>query len=148
VKLCVALGAAAYVAFPGCDAWIVHVPKAISVTVVPVFVQTDAVRDEKLTGRPEDAVALTAKGGVPKLRLLKVPKLIVCDIPAIVIAKVCVASGGTLLLAVNIPAKVPTVFGVPLMSPLVALSESPVGSADAVTLNVAAGEPFAVSVKL
>jgi hypothetical protein len=33
--------------------------------MIPDTVQTDAVLDEKATARPEDAVALSAKGAVP-----------------------------------------------------------------------------------
>ena len=80
--------------------------------------------------------------------MFSAPKLIVCGIPAIVIAKVCDAFGRTLLLAVIVPAKVPRALGVPLISPLVPFSESPVGSVDDVTENVGVGEPLAVSVKL
>ena len=42
-----------------------HVPAATSVTVDPLTVHTPATSDEKLTGRPEEAVAVTVNGGVP-----------------------------------------------------------------------------------
>jgi hypothetical protein len=119
-----------------------------SVTVVTGFQLASTALTVTLTARPDVAVALIAKGTVPKFRLSSAPKLIVCGAPAIVIAKVCVAFGGTLLLAVNIPAKVPTALGVPLISPLAPLSESPVGSVEGVAENAGAGDPFAVSLKL
>jgi bifunctional DNase/RNase len=52
-------------ALPACDAWIVQVPTATSVTVAPDTVQTVEVVEAKLTARPDDAVALTVKGAVP-----------------------------------------------------------------------------------
>ena len=42
-----------------------HVPAAISVTVVPDTVQTAGVVDAKVTGRPELAVALVVNGAAP-----------------------------------------------------------------------------------
>ena len=65
LKLCVTFGAAAYVALPAWAAWIVQVPVARRVTVAAFTEQTDVVSDEKPTARPEDAVALIAKGAVP-----------------------------------------------------------------------------------
>ena len=58
-------------------AWIVHVPAATSVTVDPATVQTPGVVEAKLTAKPEEAVALTAKGAVPKDWFTREPKLIV-----------------------------------------------------------------------
>ena len=60
VKLCDTGVAAAYVAFPDCVAWIVHVPVVISVAVVPDTVHTEPVSDAKLTARFELAEALSA----------------------------------------------------------------------------------------
>jgi hypothetical protein len=42
-----------------------HVPAFTSVTVLPETVQTAVVLEVKLTGRPDDAVAVIGKGGVP-----------------------------------------------------------------------------------
>jgi hypothetical protein len=53
-------------ALPACVAWIVQVPALSSVTVAPDTVQTEGLVDAKLTGKPEDAVALSANGAVPK----------------------------------------------------------------------------------
>ena len=43
----------------------VHVPVLTKVTVAPETVQTDSVLDEKVTGRLEEAVALSGKGAFP-----------------------------------------------------------------------------------
>ena len=57
--------------------------------------------------------------------------------------KFCVATGSTPLLAVIVPVKVPSVFGVPLITPAL-LKLRPVGKPPAVTLKVTVGEPLAV----
>jgi hypothetical protein len=41
-------------------------PVEISVTVAPLMLHTDGDWDEKVTARPELALATTAKGAVPK----------------------------------------------------------------------------------
>ena len=64
-KLWLALGAALKFAFPACAAWIVQVPPALTVTVVPLIVQTAVVSDENVTTNPDDAVALTVNGAAP-----------------------------------------------------------------------------------
>ena len=66
--------AAEYVAFPACDARMVHVPLSTIVTEKPLAVQTAVVRDARTTGRPEDAVTTTVNGG-PNHRLSKTPKV-------------------------------------------------------------------------
>ncbi len=55
-----------------------QVPVPVSVTVVPETVHTEDVADEKLTGRPDDAVALVENGAVPAATLGRGPKLMVC----------------------------------------------------------------------
>jgi hypothetical protein len=58
----------------------VHVPPPTIVNVaplVPPVVQTEGVLEEKLTGRPEVAVALNVNGATPKVTGLGVPKEIV-----------------------------------------------------------------------
>ena len=42
-----------------------QVPLASSDTVLPEIVQVDGVVDAKLTGRPDDAVALRLNGAAP-----------------------------------------------------------------------------------
>jgi hypothetical protein len=53
-----------------------------------------------------------------------------------------------LLVAVMVPVYAAAVVGVPFSTPVVPFSDNPVGSAPAVTLNVGAGVPVAVNVKL
>ena len=50
---------------------------ATKVTVVPETVHTGVVSDEKLTGNPDDAVALTVNGEAASVRSASAPKLIV-----------------------------------------------------------------------
>ena len=57
----------------------VHTPGATSVTVVPDTVQTNVVVEAKLTGRPEDAVAVSVKGALPSTKFESAPKVIVWD---------------------------------------------------------------------
>ena len=64
-------------ALPACAARIVQVPGATNVTVLPETVHTDVVSDEKLTGNPDDAVALTVNGNAASVRSARAPKLIV-----------------------------------------------------------------------
>src|ERR1035438_6110141 len=58
--------AAAQLVLPACVAWIVQVPAATSVTVVPETPHTFVVCELKLTVKPEEAVALTVNGAEPK----------------------------------------------------------------------------------
>lgn len=59
--------AAAKLALPGWVATTVQVPAATSVSVVPLVVQTPGVDDERLTGKPELAVATNAPGALPSV---------------------------------------------------------------------------------
>ena len=113
-----------------------------------VTVQTADVWELNETARPDDAVALNAKGGEPRGLLPKGVKLIVCVMPEIVMANGCVAFGGIPLLAVKVPAKVPRALGVPAMRPLVALRERPVGRLLGRAENIGAGIPLAARLKL
>jgi hypothetical protein len=58
---CWTLGAALKLTFPGCDAVIVQLPAPVIVTVSPDTEQLPVAPNP--TGRPDDAVAVTAKGG-------------------------------------------------------------------------------------
>ncbi len=76
LKLCVTCAAGLVLLLPAWLAALVQVPTATPVTVVPETVQIDAVRLLKVTGSPDEAVALrvaappTAKSGaVPKKRV-------------------------------------------------------------------------------
>ena len=51
---------------PGWLAWIVQMPPATSVTMLPATVHVPGVREAKLTGRPEEAVAVRPNAPVPK----------------------------------------------------------------------------------
>ena len=51
---------------PACVAWMVQVPTETRVTVELDTVQVTVVCELKLTARPEEAVALTVIGAVPK----------------------------------------------------------------------------------
>ena len=73
-------GAAAKLAFPACEAAMVQVPEFTRVTVFPVTVHTLRVRELKLTGRPELAVALIANGEVPSVLVLRVTKVMVWEL--------------------------------------------------------------------
>jgi hypothetical protein len=69
--------AAAQSKLHGCVACIVHVPCPASVTVYRDTVQTVTVRELKLTGRPELALALIANGGAPNALFASTPKVTV-----------------------------------------------------------------------
>ena len=60
-KLWVTGAAAAKFTSPAWSAWIVHVPAATIVTVVPETVQTAGVSDVKVTPRVEPEVATSSK---------------------------------------------------------------------------------------
>ena len=55
----------------------VQVPTATRVTVVPVILQMEAVVEVKVTGSPEDAVAVGVKGALPSARLARLPNAMV-----------------------------------------------------------------------
>jgi hypothetical protein len=52
----------------------VQTPRFAGVMVAPDTAHTDAVVEAKLTGSPEEAVALAANGGFPKAWFGSVPK--------------------------------------------------------------------------
>jgi hypothetical protein len=55
----------------------VHVPTATNVDLLPDTVHTDVVSEAKLTGKPEDAVALSVMGALPIAKFESAPKVIV-----------------------------------------------------------------------
>ncbi len=65
--------------FPACVARIVQVPAVTKVAVVPLTVQTLVVVEEKETGSPELAVALSVSG-TPTLCVPGLLNMIVCAI--------------------------------------------------------------------
>ena len=50
-------------ALPTCDARSVQVPEVSSVAMLPLTWQTESVSDEKVTGNPDVALALSCIGG-------------------------------------------------------------------------------------
>ena len=62
---------------PACVAWMVQVPEAMNVAVVPETVQTLVVVEVKLTVRPELAVAESVSG-VPTVWAPGLAKVMVC----------------------------------------------------------------------
>ena len=76
VKLRSTSGAGECVASPPCAARMVHVPTARSVAVLAFTMHTLKVSEEKVTGNPDDAVALMANGPVPNVRLFNAPNVI------------------------------------------------------------------------
>src|SRR5437660_4212590 len=63
VKVCGTLAAALKFALPACEAVSVHEPAPVRCTVLPLIVQLPEAA--KLTLKPEEAVALTLKSGLP-----------------------------------------------------------------------------------
>jgi hypothetical protein len=126
---CVTLAAAAYDAFPVCDAWILQVPPLSIVSVVPLTEQIDGVVDANDTGRPDVADAISVNGGEPKGRAAGAGKSMLWAASLMVIAKLCEAFGAMPLLAVSCPANVPAALGVPLIKPVALLMPRPVGKA-------------------
>jgi hypothetical protein len=76
----VTTGAAAKVVLPGWLALMVQVPTATSVSVVPLTVQTPGVVEAKDTVRPDDAVAIRAGAGLPRVWLPGDVKVMVCGV--------------------------------------------------------------------
>ena len=73
---------------PACAALMAQRPAATSVTILPETVQVVGVVVAKLTGKPDEAVALTGKGGVMMGSFGSAAKLIACG--SLVIVKVWV----------------------------------------------------------
>src|SRR4051812_38823739 len=97
----------------------------VSVTVLPLIV-AGPLSTENETLRPEVAEALTPKGGSLVSLLASVPKLIVWFALLIVSESVALPVPPELL-ALKPTLKVPTAAGVPLITPLPVLTDSPLG---------------------
>ena len=82
----VTVTAAANTPLPSWLASIAHWPAPISVTVLPDTAHIFGVVDESDTVRPEDAVALSVNGKVPKGRLPIAEKVIDCAVKGGVVA--------------------------------------------------------------
>ena len=63
---------------PGWLAVMEHVPPVTSVIAVPETVHMEALFEENATASPEVAVALRAGGVVPRVWVVRGPKVIVC----------------------------------------------------------------------
>ena len=87
VKGCGSAGAGLNAALPAWLAVTVQIPAAVTVTVLLVSVQLPLALN--VTGRPDEAVALTVKGGSPYCLLPNGPNVIVC--PVLVISNAAVS---------------------------------------------------------
>ena len=86
-------GAGAKVALPDCEAWMVQVPGWARVAVLPDTVQMDKVRDVKVTGKFEVAVAERVSE-VPWIWLAgNLVKLMVCAAAITVVDRVTDVAG-------------------------------------------------------
>ena len=74
----------------------VHVPALTKVTVEPLTWHTGVVSDAKLTGNPDDAVAVTENGEVPNVRVASAPKVMVWPWSALVTVKLWLTLGAAL----------------------------------------------------
>ena len=72
---------------PGWVAAIPQVPPVSKVTVFAETLQTEGVVEAKMTGSPDEAVALRANGAEPKVEAGRTEKLMVCASPLTV--KLC-----------------------------------------------------------
>jgi hypothetical protein len=77
------------VLLPPCVAWIVQVPAALNVAVVPLTAQMLAVVEVNETVRPELAVALSVNG-VPTVCVPGLAKVMVCAVGVVPVAGVTV----------------------------------------------------------
>ena len=73
-SVCETSGAGRYVESPPCDAVIVQLPAPSSVTTPAASAQAPLAAN--VTGSPEDAVAVTVSGGLPKIGLARSGKVI------------------------------------------------------------------------
>ena len=69
VTVCATVAAGAKLALPACAAVTVQLPVLSKVTVFATTEQTLGVFDEKVTARPDVAVAIKLTGGVPRVWL-------------------------------------------------------------------------------
>ena len=94
LKFCVACGAGLKLPLPAWLAATMQRPAAIALTVLPETLQMLGERLLKVTGSPEDAVALTVPVP-PTARAGAAPKVRVWATLRIVLLKLCVACGAT-----------------------------------------------------
>ena len=72
----------------------VQVPAASSVTCVPLTAQTAGVKETKLTGRLEVAVALIVNGAAPSVWFASAPKAMVWAVRAAAVTAKLWLTGG------------------------------------------------------
>ena len=113
----------------------------------PVTVQTGVVADVSTTVRPELAVAADANGVRVNVLGPGLANVIVWLPPTTVNVKLCVPAGVTPLVAVMVKVETPVAVAVPESTPA-ADRLTPGGGVPAVTANVGAGAPDAVTLKV
>ena len=107
----------------------VQVPAERSVTVVSETVQTESVREVKVTVRPDEEVAESDAVPLPNLRSTRDAKVIVCAPTFTFKVKLLVVALAELLSVTRIDNEYePVVVGVPERVPVDALRESPGGN--------------------
>ena len=99
VKVWITAAAAAKRLSPAWLAATLQAPAAFSVSVVPATLQMSVVVATKLTARPELAVAANAGAGLPRVWVASAAKLIDCDSRPEATAKLWLASGAAMKLA-------------------------------------------------
>lgn len=125
----------------------VQVPAVIMLILRPVIVHTGVVADVSTTVRPELAVAAEAIGVELNVLAPGFANVIVWLPPTTVSVKLCVPAGVTPLVAVMVKVDTPVAVAVPESTPADD-SVTPAGRVPAVTENVEAGEPEAVTLKV
>ena len=106
----------------------VQKPTVIGATVLPPTTQTSGVSDRKLTVRPDDARAVIPNGLLPN-GTLDIGSNVMVWLPGVILMEnACSAGAPMLLLAENVPLKIPPAAGIPLMRPLIPSRVSPGGS--------------------
>src|SRR5438067_5885721 len=100
----------------------VQVPATRRLMVLALAAHTAGVSTAKIMGSPDEAVAASVGGCAPRVWFGTAVNVILCGAPSMVIEKSRVALGVIPFVAVNVPAKFPITLGVPLITPVAALS--------------------------
>ena len=146
VKGCVTVGVAALkFALPGWLATMVHVPAATKAALAPEMVQTPSVDDVYVTGKVDDAVAVSAIGDALNGWLAITPNVIVWFALLTVSVNAWFAAGAVPV-AVIVNGNTPAVVGVPANTPAL-VKVTPPGNA-LVVVKVGGGEPVAVTLNV
>lgn len=116
-------------------------------TFDPTIEQTDGVMVESVTGRPEDAVAVSTIGDALNVCVPGLANAMVwLACPATVRVKFCVTV--VVLVALNTSGNVPVVVGDPWSKPVPAANVTPEGRVPELRASVGGGVPVAETVKL